>query len=266
MVPTIPKWLRYFGVVLLVAVAVSFLQLKTWLTRPLGVVGSAISTLTSPVRSAAVWSRQAVASIASLRSLYVENAELKQRVGNLEQQLASLQGVDSENAVLKATLGFANRPPVRIVPCTVISRDPEGLTQTLLLSCGVGQGLAVGQGVVSQGYLIGKVILTSGSNATVRLITAPATAIDVRVASRQTSGVLRGSFGSGLELDFVSDTSGVLVGDLVTTAGVNARIPPDVLVGSVAHVEKKPGALFSEITVKSPVDLRDIRFVHVLEP
>ena len=53
---------------------------------------------------------------------------------------------------------------------------------------------------------------------------------------------------------------------LVTTAGVNARIPPDVLVGSVAHVEKKAGALFSEITVTSPVDLRDIRFVHVLEP
>lgn len=266
MIPGIPKWLRYFGLVLIGAIVLSFLQFNTWLVRPLGVVGGVTSSLTLPIRSVAVWSRQAVVSIASLRSLYVENAELKQRVASLEQRVASLQGVDSENAVLKATLGFANRPPVRIVPCTVVSRDPEGLTQTLLLSCGAGQGLAVGQGVVSQGYLIGKVILISGGNATVRLITAPATAIDVRVASRQTSGVLRGSFGLGLKLDFISDTSGVLAGDLVTTAGVNARIPPDVLVGSVAHVEKKAGALFSEITVTSPVDLRDIRFVHVLEP
>ncbi|MBL8031253.1 MAG: rod shape-determining protein MreC, partial [Candidatus Doudnabacteria bacterium] len=139
-------------------------------------------------------------------------------------------------------------------------------TQTLLLSCGTEQGVVVGQGVVSQGYLIGKVVLATARNATIRLVTAPSTAVDVRVANRQASGVLRGSFGSGLELDFISDTSGVAVGDLVTTAGVNARIPPDVLIGSVAHVEKKAGALFSQVTVKSPVDLRDIRFVHVLQP
>lgn len=266
MLPIIPKWLRYFGVVLLAALILGFFQYKGWLARPVGLVSRVAVSLTSPVHSMAVWSRQVVSSVVSLRSLYVENAELKQRAAHLEQQVASLQGVDSENAVLKATLGFANRPPVRIIPCTVISRDPEGLTQTLLLSCGTHQGLEVGQGVVSQGYLIGKVVLTSGSNATVRLITAPSTAIDVRVASRQASGVLRGSFGSGLELDFISDTSGVSVGDLVTTAGVNARIPPDILVGGVAHVEKKPGALFAQITVQSPVDLRDIRFVHVLEP
>lgn len=266
MASLIPKWFRYFGIVLLVAVVLGFFQMRTWLTRPLGVVGSVLTLVTSPVRSVAVWSRQSVASIASLRGLYVENAELKQRVTSLEQQVSSLQGVESENAVLKATLGFADRPPAHIVPCTVVTRDPEGLTQTLLLSCGSAQGVVVGQGVVSQGYLVGKVILVASNSATVRLITAPATAIDVRVASRQTSGVLRGSFGSGLELDFISDTSGVVVGDLVTTAGVNARIPPDVLVGSVAHVEKKAGALFSQITVKSPVDLRDIRFVHVLEP
>lgn len=266
MLPIIPKWFRYFGVVLLTALIVGFFQFKGWLARPVGVAGSVVNFVTSPVRSAAGWARQSVASVASLRGLYVENAELKQRAANLEQQVASLQGVESENAVLKATLGFANRPPVHVVPCTVLTRDPEGLTQTLLLSCGSEQGVVEGQGVVSQGYLIGRVVLVSANSATVRLIVAPATAIDVRVASRQTSGVLRGSFGSGLDLDFISDTSGVQVGDLVTTAGVNARIPPDVLVGSVAHVEKKAGALFAQISVKSPVDLRDIRFVHVLEP
>lgn len=266
MLPVIPKWFRYFGIVLFVACVVAFLQFKTWLARPIGVVGGALTSLTSPVRYMAVWTRQSAASIASLRGLYVENAELKQRITDLEQQLAGLQGVESENVVLKATLGFANRPPAHIVPCTVATRDPEGLTQTLLLSCGTDQGVAVGQGVVSQGYLIGKVVLATPHNATIRLVTAPSTAVDVRVANRQVSGVLRGSFGSGLELDFISDTSGVAVGDLVTTAGVNARIPPDVLVGSIAHVEKKAGALFLQVTVKSPVDLRDIRFVHVLEP
>ncbi|MGK3945673.1 rod shape-determining protein MreC, partial [Streptomyces caeruleatus] len=92
---------------------------------------------------------------------------LKQRVANLEQQVSGLQGVESENAVLKATLGFADRPPVHVVPCTVVVRDPEGLTQTLLLSCGSAQGVVVGQGVVSQGYLIGKVILAASNSATV---------------------------------------------------------------------------------------------------
>lgn len=224
------------------------------------------SMIVAPVQGAAQSVRNAFRNIFSLRSVYVENAELKARAQELEQRVAGLEAVVAENETLRKTLGFTERPQADLIPCTVSGRDPEGLTQTLLLACGAAQGVSVGQGVAAAGYLIGRVVLVTHTTATVRLITASTTTLDVRIASRKVSGVLKGSFGSGLLLDFVPQTAEVRVGDLVTTAGINDRIPADVLIGSVAEARKEQGALFYAITVVSPVDLRDIRFVHVLKP
>lgn len=222
--------------------------------------------ISAPLEAGAGALRRTTTNLISIRKLYVENAELKNRVQTLEQRVVALEGVQSENQTLRNTLGFALRPPTVVVPCTVIGRDPEGLTQTLVLSCGVDQGVLVGQGVVSSGYLIGKVVLVSGKSATVRLLTAPSTIVDARIAGKDLSGVLKGSFGSGLLLDYISETAEVSRGDVVATAGINDLVPPDILVGSIADIVKEPGALFYKLTVASPVDFRDLRYVHVLKP
>jgi rod shape-determining protein MreC len=257
---------KSFAILFVIVFFLAVLQLKGyagWLSRVFVVLPKPI---VYPIEAVSRGVRQGVSAILSIRGLYVENAELKNRVLSLEQQAANFSALQSENETLKSELGFAAQPPVAIVPCTVAARDPAGITQTLLLSCGSAQGVAVGQGVVVSGYLVGKVVLVSSTTATVRLLTAPTTAVDVRLASRHTSGVLRGSFGSGLLLDYISQTTEIAKGDLVTTAGINGAIPPDILVGSVSDIGKERGALFYKITVSSPVDFRDLRFVHVLKP
>ncbi|MBP9686953.1 MAG: hypothetical protein KBD66_04110, partial [Candidatus Doudnabacteria bacterium] len=92
------------------------------------------SMVIAPFRSAALSVRHAFRNVFSLRSVYVENAELKVRMQELEQKVAGLESVTTENETLRQTLGFAERPNVGLVPCTVAGRDPEGLTQTLLLA------------------------------------------------------------------------------------------------------------------------------------
>ncbi len=263
---THPKLVRYIVAIVVGVVLLAFLQLRGLTGFVTRTVASVPSPLLAPFRAASTAVRHGITNIASIRTLYVENAELKSRVQTLEQRIAELSNLQSENNTLKSTLGFASKPPTALVPCTVVGRDPEGISQTLLLSCGSNQGVTAGQGVVSSGYLIGKVILTSGSTATVRLVTAPTMVMDVRLATRQVSGALRGSFGSGLLVDYIPETTEVAKGDLITTAGINDKIPPDILVGSVSGIVKEQGALFYKITVTSPVDLRDLRYVHVLRP
>ncbi len=261
-----PKYLKYIFSMLVVVVVFLAMQIggaAEVFDRALVVMPSVVA---APFRSVAVSVRTGFRNVFSLRTVYVENAELKKRTKELEVRLASLASVQQENETLRSTLGFVQSSPATLVPCTVSGRDPEGLTQTLLLACGSTQGVTVGHGVVVSGYLIGRVVLVTSSTATVRLITASTTTLDARVVSRKVTGVLKGSFGSGLLLDFVSQTEDVQAGDLVTTAGINEKIPPDVLIGPVAEVKKEKGALFSAITVASPIDLRDIRFVHVLLP
>lgn len=219
-----------------------------------------------PVASASSAIRHLGTGLVSIRRLYVENAELKNRVQLLEQDIAKNAGVLSENETLKATLGFVDRPPASLVACTVLGRDPEGVTQALVVGCGVDKGLAVGQGVVSAGYLVGKVVLVRPNTAIVVLLTASTTFVDARVANKKASGVVRGSYGSGLLLDYITPIAHVEVGDLVTTAGINGSIPPDVLIGRISEVTHEAGALFEKVSVSSSVDFRDVRFVHVLKP
>lgn len=222
--------------------------------------------ITEPIASISTSIRRFGVGLVSIRRLYVENAELKSRIQALEQDLAKNAGVLSENETLKSMLGFVNRPPANLVACTVIGRDPEGITQALVIGCGTDKGIVVGQGVVSGGYLVGKVVLTRQNTAIVVLLTASTTFVDARVANKKVSGVIKGSYGSGLFLDYIAPTAHVEVGDLVTTAGINGAVPPDVLIGSVSEVSHESGALFDKISVSSPVDFRDVRFVHVLKP
>jgi cell shape-determining protein MreC len=56
-----------------------------------------------------------------------------------------------------------------------------------------------------------------------------------------------------------------VTGDLVSSAGVNDLIPPDLLIGTVSEIIRVPGALFDQISLSSPVDLRDLRFVGVIK-
>jgi rod shape-determining protein MreC len=218
-----------------------------------------------PIRKTSQIARKAFVGIGRLKSLYVENAELNIRLRELELKLATLTAVESENQVLKNTLGFVVKPPSEQVACTVLSRDPDGLTQTLLLSCGSEQGIKVGQGVIAEGYLIGKVVLTNSKTSTARLLVSPSVAVDAKVLGRKVSGIVRGSFGSGIALDLIPATSGVVTGDLVSSAGVNDLIPPDLLIGTVSEIIRVPGALFDQISLSSPVDLRDLRFVGVIK-
>lgn len=227
--------------------------------------GWVFQPIRTPVEAVSKSVRNTFRGALRLRGLYVENADLKERVRDLEVQVAAMASVESENQVLRNNLGFAESPPAELAACTVLARDPDGLTQTLLLSCGSNQGIKIGHGATAQGYLVGKVVLVNDNTSVVRLLVSPSVAVDAKVLGRNTSGVVKGSFGSGIILDLVPQTSGVVAGDLVTTAGINELIPSDVLIGSVTEIVRVPGALFDQISVSSPVDLRDLRFVYVIK-
>ncbi len=216
-----------------------------------------------PLKKVSGTVQQVLSGVGKLWSLHVENGELKSRIKELEVKVAALSAVEAENQVLKKTLEFEERSNYDLVACTVIAQDPEGLTFTLLLSCGSEDGVQDGQAVVVEGYLVGKVILTGKNESTARLLVSPSLSVDAKVIGRQVSGVVKGSFGAGMALDLIPSTSGVTAGDLVATAGINQQIPPDLLIGTVSEVLRIPGGIFDQISLSSPVDLKDIRFVHV---
>lgn len=202
--------------------------------------------------------------LVTLRTLVSEHGVLKARVVELENEVVILQQDRQDKLRLEKELGFVQTTALATTACTVLSRDPQGLTETIIISCGEQEGVKTGQAVVSSGVLVGKIIHVTHSSATVVLLTNPQTAIDASLSRQGISGLLKGSFGSGIILDLLPPDTRVTAGELVVTAGINPIIPKNILIGQVGEVISSPNDLFKKITIQSPVNFHDLRYVFVV--
>ncbi len=71
--------------------------------------------------------------------------------------------------------------------------------------------------------------------------------VDARISSINAEGVVKGSFGSGLVLDFISQNITLNKGDLVVTAGINNKIVPNIPIGEIGDIISDPNELFKKL-------------------
>lgn len=254
----------FAGCLCLVAVLV-ILQLKGWLDplkqaalhspRP---VVAVVKTVTLPVKNFFI-------TIYQLRAITLENGQLHSRVMELEQDLVLQNQLALENQALRKQLNFVKNTKLPLASCGVLSENPFGLSDTLVLNCGTEDGVAEGQAVISQGYLVGKIIYAGRGSSTALLVTDSNFSTDARLSQTDQSAIVEGSFGSGLILDQVPQAANLQKGWLVVTAGINAKIPKNILIGEVGDVLSRPSDLFKKVALSSPIDFSNLEFVLVVK-
>lgn len=204
-------------------------------------------------------------TIYRLHQITQENAVLSTQILQLQQQLADFNQSETENEALRNELGFVTSSQLNLQPCSVLAENPENVSDTLVLDCGTSQGVAVGQALISQGYLVGKIISVTGGSSTALLITDSNFLADALISQTSATGIIRGSFGSGLILDRLSQDDEVQKGWLVVTAGINQQIPKNILIGQVGDIISNPNSLFKQATVISPIDFSNLQFTFVVK-
>jgi len=200
-----------------------------------------------------------------LKKINQDNTALAAQVHDLQQQLVDYNQATRENQILKQELGFVSTSKHKLVPCTVLEQNPLGLTDTLVANCGQNEGISQGQGVVSQGYLVGKIVYAGKNSSTILLITSSQFSADARLSKSGSSGVVEGSFGSGIILNQLSQNDQASKGDLVVTAGINPQIPQNILIGQVGNVLSGKNDVFKKASVISPVDFSNLEFVFAVQ-
>jgi len=171
-----------------------------------------------------------------LKKIASENSTLKEQIWKFQAQQVLLDQSLSENQQLKKELGFAKSSKLTLLPCAVIGRNPTGVIDTLIINCGTDSGAEVGRAVLSRGYLVGKIIYTASNFSTVHLISNSGFSVDARLSQTGRLAVVRGSFNSGLVLEQVSNDEPLSQGMLAVTAGVNEKIPKNLLIGEVGEI------------------------------
>lgn len=239
-----------------------------------GLIGSvrdgAADTL-APVRDAAAGVLKpvgdALAGVTGYGELEEENAELRARIAELEGSVLRDEGAEAELAEARALLDLDFAVDVPRVDARVISTPISNFEQTIELNQGSDDGVAVDMPVVNGAGLVGRVIHVSGSRATVRLITDPASAVGVRLSRSSEVAVAEGEGPERLlSLAFVDPSADVSTLELVVTSGLDDSVfPPGIPVGRVAVADPVPGRLERSVDVRPVSDLATLRLVSVLQ-
>ena len=254
-----------FAIALVIILIGLIMQVKGWLQPIEYAFLQAPRPISGVVRSIADPIHTFFSTIGSLRSVVRENATLQAQVVSLQQQQVQLDKLRSDNDLLREELKFKGQSKLTLESCTVLSIDPQELSDAMVLNCGKEQGIQEGQAVLSQGYLVAKIAYVGSYTSTALLISNAQSSIDARLSKNNTEGVVKGSFGSGMVFDLVSQNADVYSEDLVVTAGINSRIPKDILIGQIGSVLSGPNDLFKKMSVTSPVRQRAVEFVFVVK-
>ena len=189
-------------------------------------------------------------SIDRIDSIEAENIELRRQLETLKEEL-NINYTLSDYEYLNAT---------------VVSRNVGYWHNKITINKGTKDMV-----VISSKGLIGKVIKTSTFTSDVRLITTSDTSNKISVHISNGDNNLYGLINSYdynknvLELEGISNTKDVNIGDYVYTSGLGGVFPTGILIGIVEEITTDSYDLAKIIKVKPSADFNDINYVSILK-
>jgi rod shape-determining protein mreC len=193
--------------------------------------------------------------VSRIDSLKTENIELRRELESLKKEL-SIDYTLNEYSYLNAT---------------VIYRNVSTWYNTITVDKGTYNGVKEDMVVVNSQGLIGKVVSTTTFTSDIRLITTKETdnkiSITISNGENKTNGLIKNyNYKTKyLEVEGVSNTETVRVGDYVYTSGLGEIFPSGILIGTVSDISTDEYDLAKIIDVTPIADFDDINFVAILK-
>ncbi len=254
-----------FIALLVVIVGLMILQTKGWL----GSIEYVLLQAPSPVVKSINWLVRPIITTAdtltSLPSIVRENRQLQDELSAAKQKIVDFDQLQKDKDLLQQELNYKSKSPYQLVSCGVLAFDTQNFSDTITLNCGFEQGLEAGQAVMAGGYLIAQIVHVGNSTSTALLLTNAQSSVDAKLSKNNTEGVVKGSFGSGMIFDLVSQSADVANGDLVVTAGINPKVPKNLLIGEIGSGLSGSNDLFKKLTIVSQVKPYQIDMVFVIK-
>lgn len=200
--------------------------------------------------------------ISNLAGLSDENLRLQEQVRELELRLRETSALERKVEELEAINALA--PPLELasVSARVYSSGTSSFDHVKYILKGVDDGIAIGQAVIDERGLIGRVDAVTASTARVRLLTDPVVSVGVRVQQTNETGVVTGLGTATLRLDMFDATTPVTQGSVVITDG--SRFPPGIVVGYVTESADADVNFVLQTGVETAARFSKIDYVKVI--
>jgi rod shape-determining protein MreC len=233
----------------------------------------AVGNALAPVRRAA---ESAFEPVGNAWNGITDYGDLKAENDRLRAELEELRGTEAldeaaaeqlEELLRQEDIGWIGDIPEETA--RVIAGPSSNFVHTIDIDKGTSHGIREGMRVITGNGLLGRVVQTTGSRATVQTISDPDLKVGVRLARLGSLGTARGQGdGEPMLVDVnisAEDEDSVPTNLLVTTSGTDlAAFPRDIPVGRVLSARPAPNGLSLDLVLDPLVDVTELSYVKVL--
>ncbi len=198
-----------------------------------------------------------------LLNLEEENAQLRQDIAKLREQLDEYSVAYSRNRYLETALEFKQQNTFPKRMARVVGKDPSFWFQTLIVDRGENDGVVTGMVARTSQGVVGQVVQVSDNYSKILLANAPSSAIDAIIQNSRVRGILKGAGEQGYILHYVLKNAEVKVGDKIVTAGIGGVFPSGITLGTVSKVQSRRRGMFLDIVVEPAVDFSRLEFLYI---
>jgi rod shape-determining protein MreC len=249
------------AIIAVIAVLVSDRR-ETFRSEAYGATRSVADRVMTPVGDALSapgrWTGAGVDAVRGYFFAVSENRRLKAELKEMSQWRDVALALRNENARYRTLMGLKTDPPIPMVAARIVTDSRGPFANTRLANTGSEKGVKVGQPVMSENGLVGRVIGVTDGASRVLLLTDTASKVPVMIDRTNARAILQGDGGPQPKLDYLRGSTAVKEGDRVITSGDGGVIPRGLPVGTAV-----PG-LDGRWRVVLAADKSPIDFVRIL--
>ncbi|HWE45302.1 MAG TPA: rod shape-determining protein MreC [Caulobacteraceae bacterium] len=201
-------------------------------------VRSGFSRVTAPVSGVFAapvrWVGHATDFVGDYFGAIDENRRLKKQVAELKAVQDNYVALENINRRYEALLNIRTQPPVDMVAANLVSESRGPFANAQLIDAGTNSRIRVGNPVINEHGLVGRVMGVGPTASRVLMLTDVASRTPVLVDRTDARAILVGDGGANPRLDFLRGTDSVKDGDRIMTSGDGGMLPRGLAVGVAA--------------------------------
>ncbi len=263
-------WILFAGAV--IAVAMALLSYLSATSSPLvNVVNTAAAPLRQAYTAVATWFNDFQKHYQDTTELEAENAALRRQVAQMEETVRQAEADREENRRLRTLLELREqRRDFELESAMITEHAVSNWTSSLTLNKGTIHGVEVDDCVVDETMALVGIVHEVGVNwCTVLTIVDTDTSLGAQVFRTKELGLAEGDFSlmgrDRLRLDYVTDPSKLLGGDLVQTSGLGGYYPSGLTIGTVEEIQVDDSGAASYAVLAPKVDFGDLTEVFIIK-
>ena len=225
-------------IAVLLAVVLAVVSNLTGLSLPDMVVKGVLTPVRSGVSMLVEQAQRMYNYMFEYEALAAENAQLKEKVAQLEEDARQADAMARENHNLRALLELKEaNEDYKLVDSYIISRSSQEWSSEFTINRGKGSGIEKGMcAITANGEVVGLVDEVGSNYAVVKTVLDSSLEISATISTSGYNGMVQGGYASGLKgllrMDYLPSSAVIRNRDQVVTSG-SVVYPRNLIVGHV---------------------------------